>query len=122
MPNTPIIAKPSNARNAATRCVVALALLCVASAAKAQDAPLSSLPPKCTQAANARLESMGLANTVTPGMPSEIRSGVSIVSGYRARFHDPNCGGYIVMNMTPNCGVEQVYTTGGCRIRGLSHW
>lgn len=108
------------ARTAAPLAVVAA--LFVASGAAAQDAPLAALPPKCTQNATATLESMGLANVVKPGMHSEIRSGVSIVSGYRARYYNPNCGGYMVMNMTPNCEVEQVYTIGQCRMNGISHW
>lgn len=106
----------------ATMALAAVSILCGASAASAQDAPLATLPPKCEQAATSRLESMGLANVVRRGMPSEIRNGVSIVSGYRARYHDPNCGGYIVMNMTSECDVEQVYTTGNCRIQGMGHW
>ncbi|MCW2238371.1 hypothetical protein [Azospirillum canadense] len=102
--------------------LAAVAALFVANAAWAQDAPLATLPPKCAQTATAKLEAMGLANVVKSGMHSEIRSGVSIVSGYRARYYNPNCGGYIVMNMTPNCEIEQTYTTGQCRMNGMSHW
>ncbi|MBP2311278.1 hypothetical protein [Azospirillum soli] len=92
------------------------------SPARAQDAPLATLPQKCEQAATERLSAMGLANAVTRGMPSEIRSGVTIPSGYRARYYNPNCGGYVVMNFDSMCGYEQTYTTGNCRMQGMPHW
>lgn len=89
--------------------------------ALAQDAPLATLPQKCEQAATERVGAMGLTNTVTRGMPSEIRSG-TVATGYRARYYNPNCGGYLVMNLDSLCSIEQVYTTGNCRMQGMPHW
>lgn len=122
MANNGVRAETTN-RTAA--CVMAAMLGAVmlggASPALAQDAPLATLPQRCEQAASERINAMGLANTVTRGMSSEIRSG-TVATGYRARYFNPSCGGYMVMNFDGNCGFEQAYTTGNCRMQGVAHW
>ncbi|CAO3424463.1 hypothetical protein [Azospirillum doebereinerae] len=89
--------------------------------AHAHDAPTGSLPPKCEQAATARISDLGLASVVRRGTSSEIRTATA-PSGFRARFYDPNCGGYIVINLNGPCGIERIYTIGNCRIQGMAHW
>ncbi|WP_448204938.1 hypothetical protein [Azospirillum sp. sgz302134] len=109
-------------RSALVLAVGVFAILLGATTALAQDAPLPKLPPKCEQAATERISAMGLADSVQRGVSSEVRSGVIITSGYRARFYNPTCNGYVVMNFDGLCNMEQVYTTGGCRVSGMGHW
>ena len=109
-------------RPAAVHVAAALAVLLGPAAALAQDAPIATLPAKCEQVAAERIGALGLANSVQRGVSSEIRSGVNVPSGYRARFYDPSCNGYVVVSLNGLCGLEQVYTTGACRMPGLAHW
>jgi len=114
----------SRAKSACGTILLASALTVIpgASTALAQDAPITTLPKNCEQAATERVSAMGLTNTVTRGMSSEIRSGTTTPSGYRVRYFNPNCGGYVVMNFNGMCGFEQTYTTGNCRMQGMPHW
>lgn len=100
----------------------AMTLVLGTSAASAQDAPTMALPKNCEQAATERIGAMGLANTVKRGMSSEVRNGTNIPSGYRARYFNPDCNGYVVMNFDSMCGFEHAYTTGGCRMQGMARW
>ena len=42
------------------------------------------------------------------------------IAGYTARVRLKSCrSGYVVINLSTNCWVEQTYTDGACRVNGI---
>jgi hypothetical protein len=81
---------------------------------------------KCDDAVNARLDEMNIDRadiTKTSYVRRmETRSGDTVTVGYDVWITLNSCGSSLIIDVTRDCRVRQVYTRGECKMEGLKHF
>lgn len=82
-------------------------------------------PHSCDKQTNAKLAQLGVAaSQIKTKSFIEVRDGsvADRLQGYEAWIELDSCQGNLVLEMSPECEIQETYTKGACKIEGLKSY
>ncbi len=100
-------------------------LICIALALLGFSGLAMARPHSCDKQVMAKLTQLGVAaSQIKTKSFIEVRDGSigARLIGYEAWIELDHCRGNVVLNMSPECSIQQAYTKGTCKIEGLKSY